>query len=345
MSLNRKIQFGMAGAGTIAQVYAQAFASSDMAELVAVADTEMSKARALAQSVHATAYDSYTELLRSKPRVDAILVCTPPAAHLENCREALRQGFPVLCEKPLSTDARSARLMLEEAERTGVPFTVASKFRFVGDIAEAKRLIAAGTIGEPILLQNSFTSPVDMRGRWNSQKSISGGGVLIDHGPHSVDLIRHLCGPVAEIFAVEGSRSQGLAVEETVHFVARTSGGVLAIVDLSWNVDKQSDSYISVRGTLGSISIGFRESSYRLHTSSDHVFFGRGYDKIGAFRDQIRNFAAVLRGEDTLLVKPSDGLASSEVIEAGYDALATGKWTLVNADEPRQTESRWALRA
>lgn len=331
--MKRKLQFGMVGAGAIAQVYAQAFTSSDAAELVAVADVERLKAQALARSAGITAYGSCADMLRAEPRLGAAIVCTPPDTHLEICRHVFEHGLPVLCEKPLSTDARSARLMVEEAERARVPFTVAAKFRFVADIAEAKQLIEAGAIGQPVLFQNSFTSPADMRGRWNSQKSVSGGGVLIDHGPHSVDLIRHLCGPVAEIFAVEGNRTQGLAVEETVHLVARTNGGVLAIVDLSWNVDQQSDSYISVRGTLGTLSIGFRESSYRLYSSSDHLRFGTGYDKLRAFRNQIDNFAAAIRGEAELLIKPEDGLASSEVIEAGYGALATGEWTAVDGSK------------
>jgi predicted dehydrogenase len=234
-----------------------------------------------------------------------------------------------LCEKPLSIDARGARAMLAEAARAGVPFTVASKFRFVEDVARAKRIIDGGTIGEPVLFENSFTSPVDMRGRWNSDPAVSGGGVLIDHGPHSVDLVRHLCGPVAEIFAVEGSRSQGLAVEETVHVVARASGGALAIVDLSWSIGRQSDAYIQVHGTLGALSVGFRESTYRLYSSPDRIAFGSGYDKVRAFRDQIENFSRVIRGEGSLLVTAEDGLASSEVIEAGYAALASGEWTAV----------------
>lgn len=328
--MKRKLQFGMVGAGAVAHVYAQAFAASDEAALTAVADSEVSKARALAESAGAAHYVSCSELLHGS-RVDAVIVCTPPVAHLEICREILCNGVPVLCEKPLSTDSHSARVMLEEAERSGVPFTVASKFRFVEDVAAAKRLIDGGVIGQPVLFQNSFASPVDMRSRWNSQQTISGGGVLIDHGPHSVDLIRHLCGPIAEIFAVEGSRPQGLPVEETVHFVARTLGGVLGIVDLSWNVDKQSDVYISVRGTLGAISIGFRESSYRLYSSAEKIDFGTGYDKVRAFRDQIGNFARVIRGEEQLLVKPSDGVASSEVIDAGYEALTTGNWTTVRS--------------
>lgn len=334
--MRRKLNFGIVGAGAIAEVYARAFAESDEAVLGAVADTAPGRAEALAGAAGASSHASCGDMVRRARGLEAAVVCTPPARHLEVCLELLRHGIPVLCEKPLSVDVRGARVMLEAAERAGAPLTVAAKFRFVEDVVRAKRILDEGTIGEPVLFENGFTSPADMRGRWNSDVSVSGGGVLIDHGPHSVDLIRHLCGPVAEIFAVEGARSQGLAVEETVHVVARTTGGVLAIVDLSWSVDKPSDAYLHVRGTLGAVSIGFRESRYRLHSSPDWIAFGGGYDKVRAFREQIDNFSRAIRGEEELLVTAADGLASSEAIEAAYAALATGEWTAVaTRDEDR----------
>jgi predicted dehydrogenase len=209
---------------------------------------------------------------------------------------------------------------------------MATKFRYVEDVIRAKSIVTSGILGEIVLFENAFTSRVDMSSRWNSNPAISGGGVLIDNGTHSVDLMRYFLGPLSDVQVVEGKRSQGLGVEETVHIFVRSTAGVMGAIDLSWSINKELDSFINIYGSHGTVSVGWKESKYRQSSSRDWVVFGKGYNKVEAFRNQIDNFSRAIAGEESLLVTAEDALASVEVVEAAYAALRENRWTTVNID-------------
>ncbi|MGH7337008.1 MAG: Gfo/Idh/MocA family protein, partial [Myxococcota bacterium] len=241
----------------------------------------------------------------------------------------------VLCEKPLSIAAADAAQMIEAAEAAGVVFTMASKFRYVDDVIRAKSLVASGALGEIVLLENAFTSRVDMTQRWNSNPKVAGGGVLIDNGTHSVDIVRYFLGPIEAVETSEGKRIQSLAVEDTARLSVRTRSGVLASIDLSWSLNKERESYIDLYGSNGAIRVGWKESKFRALSSPDWTVFGNGYDKVRAFRRQVENFCGAVRGEEELLITAEDALASVQVIEAAYRSARRDDWVAVEGARAR----------
>jgi predicted dehydrogenase len=209
---------------------------------------------------------------------------------------------------------------------------MASKFRYVQDVAQAKSIVDSGALGDVVLFENAFASRVDMSNRWNSDPAVAGGGVLIDNGTHSLDLARHFLGPLAEVLAVEGARRPGLRVEDTVTVFVRSTRGVIGTIDLSWSINKELDRYISLFGTRGAVVVGWKESKYRHLEAPDWTVIGNGYDKVGAFRAQLTNFARAVRGEEEPLVGPEDILGSVKVIEAAYESLRRNHWTAVDSE-------------
>jgi predicted dehydrogenase len=162
-----------------------------------------------------------------------------------------------------------------------------------------------------------------------AQKEVSGGGVLIDNGTHSVDIIRYFLGAIESVLAVDAGATQNLSVDENVKMFAKTRNGVTASVDLTWGINKDLPYFLSIYGTNGTLHVGWRESKYKLNSSPDWTIFGKGYDKVASFRGKIENFSSVLRGEEELLINPSDALASVQVIEAAYKSLNQNLWQKV----------------
>ncbi len=316
------------GTGSIAQAYALAFEGCALASVVAVADVRPPAAQAFAERLKCRSFSSHGQMA-DDVALDAVLVCTPPNTHLDLCLDLVGRGLHVLCEKPLSIDVPSTERIVAAARASAVTLTMASKFRYVEDVVRAKSLLSSGALGELILIENVFASRVDMSTRWNSDPRLSGGGVLIDNGTHSVDLIRYFAGPLSEIHVVEGKRSQHLPVEETVHIFVRSESGALGTADLSWSISKELESYLRIYGSKGTISVGWRESKFLPSGSRDWTVLGQGYDKVQAFRAQIENFTRAVWQEERLLITVEDALASAHAVEAAYESLRDSRWTSI----------------
>lgn len=323
-----KLKFALIGTGGIAQTYAQAFQQSESCELVAVADVNEDSAKAYAEPFNAKSFSDY-KTLAENVETDAVIIATPPNTHPEIGMFFMQKGVHVLCEKPLCLSVTEAKQMIETAEQTKVVFTMATKFRYCEDVVKAKAIIASGVLGEIVQFENAFTAKVDMSKRWNSQKEISGGGVLIDNGTHSVDIVRYFLGAITDVLALETSGTQNLSVDENVKLLVKTENNIAASVDLTWGINKELPNFISVYGKNGTLHIGWRESKYKLNSSPDWNVFGKGYDKVQAFKSKIENFAGAITNGEELLTKPSDALASVEVIEAAYKSLNQNLWQKV----------------
>ncbi len=326
-------RFGIVGAGAISHGYAQAFQACDECEVVGVADTRKGAAASLSEVLGCRPYRTHAEML-DNAEMDAVLICTPPDSHPDICVDFIDRGVHVLCEKPFAINSAEAERVLKAGKAKGVLITMASKFRYVDDVIRAKQIVDSGILGDIVLFENAFTARVDMSKRWNSIPEISGGGVLIDNGTHSVDIARYFLGPLAQVHVMEGKRSQDLKVEDTVQIFVRSEAGVIGNIDLSWSINKELNRYISIYGSQGSVVVGWRESKYRQSSSPDWIEFGSGYDKVDAFVRQISNFGRAIRGQETLLINGDDALASVRVIEAAYESLNQDHWTGVTNGEP-----------
>lgn len=321
---NRIISFGLVGAGRIAQTYVEAFQATSLAKLVAVTDTRPEAAAAIAETYKVTAVPDIASM--AEMEIDAVVIATPPFTHCELSLFFLEKGISVLCEKPVSSRVSEAKAIRDAAHAHGCLFTMASKFRYVEDVVRAKGIFTSGILGQVILFENCFAGRVDMSTRWNADRTQSGGGVLIDNGTHSVDIMRYFLGALGEVQVTEAPRSQRLNVEETIQMNVRSRSGVLATCNLSWSLTNVSDHFIEIFGTEGTLRVGWKESFFQQEGSRNWVRFGGGYSKIKAFQDQLDNFSAAICGTDKLLITAEDAIASVEAIEAGYASLRERRW-------------------
>ncbi len=318
-------RFALIGVGRIGLSHLEALSQVDNAVLQAVVDPRRAAAEAVAEQKKVRWFEDYRnpELL---DLIDAAIICTPPYLHYEITRHLLGSGKHVLCEKPLTISSPHAEELVRLAETNELELMMASKFRYVDDIIKAKAILEAGILGRVILYENTFCAKAMMKDRWNASREMAGGGVLIDNGTHSVDVARYLLGPIQEVQAQNGIFAQTLEVEDTARLQFRTRAGVIGMIDLSWSINKEGDTFISVFGSEGTLLIGWKGSSYKQDGNSRWVHFGAGYDKIGALKKQLENFVGTLSGIERPLITPEDALASVKAIETAYASTRQNNW-------------------
>lgn len=318
-------QLAIVGCGGIADAYAKALQRMPNARLSAVVDPDASaRARIAGDDGSITQHTD----IESLPDVDAALVLAPPNVHESLSCALLQRGMHVLCEKPLAPTVDAAKRMLQCAEVASRRLMMGSKFRYTADVTKARALLDENVCGDIVIYENVFCSHVDMTQRWNAQAEISGGGVLIDNGCHSVDLARYLLGPLAKVQAQFGTRVQPLQVEDTARMLFQSQSGALGSIDLSWSIRKETDAYVRLHGTKGTLEIGWRGSRWKT-TDGEWQAFGSGYDKIAAFQAQLENFVLCVRGDTAAVIGDTDAMASVVVIDCAYQSAQQERWVTI----------------
>ncbi len=213
-----KVKVGIVGTGYtigIALPHVMAYQKNPDAELVALYDEVEGRACQWAkdkkiEDVHIC--QTYEELLSM---VDAVSICTPNDTHVSLSIQALEEGVHVLCEKPISTDAKSAEEMLESAKKHPELVNMTGFcYRGIPAIQYMKSIIDQGKIGKVFACSHQLgggriAGRDNVKREWRMNRDRSGSGALADFGSHMLDLTDYLLSPT------EGKITQVTALTST----------------------------------------------------------------------------------------------------------------------------------
>ncbi|MBE6542251.1 MAG: Gfo/Idh/MocA family oxidoreductase [Ruminococcaceae bacterium] len=174
---------------------------SEASELVGVYDSNIGRAKYVAEQLGVTAYEDFDEMIKeAKP--DCVIVTTADYAHAEYVVRALDAGCDVWCEKPMCINEEQCRAILEAERRNNRKIGVCFNMRYMGPFIMLKKLIDSGEIGEIYnvhfewLLTQDYTGKHGGHGasyfrRWNAYMEKSG-GLLITKSTHHFDVVNWL---------------------------------------------------------------------------------------------------------------------------------------------------------
>lgn len=310
------LRVGLVGLGRIARAHKDVLQGREDVQLVGGVEPDLAVADAW-EAEGVPTYNETTSLVEFA-RPDAVIVCTPPDVHHSVVRALLLAGVHVLVEKPLARTATEARALVEKAAERRRVLQTASKFGVMPALARAAALVREGAVGKPQRVENVFAGVLDVRHDWRAEPRRSGGGVWMDNGPHSLDVLGAIF-PLPEKLRVAAfERRQQTPVEDEVAVELAFPGGIEGAIRLTWNEPLRAP-IARIIGSEGTIEVGWADLRIR-NGAGERVEPG-GYDKNACFRAvQDRFFAAIRNGGGV----DDRGARSLAVIEAGYRSAATG---------------------
>lgn len=201
MSNERKLRFGVIGAGGFAEIcHVPGLQTHPQAEVVALCGRRADHARAMADRLGVPdVHTDYRELC-ARDDLDGITITTPNAVHGEQAKAAFAGGKHVFCEKPLGVDVAGVEDMLQAAEASGKVHQVAFTFRYTYGLQELRRRVRAGDLGQPYYIRMRWEGWGGLNPNWKigwrERQAESGGGMLADMGSHLFDVAQFVLGPV-----------------------------------------------------------------------------------------------------------------------------------------------------
>jgi predicted dehydrogenase len=194
MKLERKkLGICVIGSGRAGMIHARNFARGvARARLVALADAHAPTLQEAQRELEVeTGYSDFKEAL-ADPKVDAVVVVTPTSLHRDIVLQAARAGKHVLCEKPMAMNTRECDEMVAACDAAKVKLQIGFMRRYDASFRAAKERLAAGEIGEVVLVKSLTRGPsVPQEWMYDIKKS---NGTLAEVNSHDIDATRWFVG-------------------------------------------------------------------------------------------------------------------------------------------------------
>ncbi len=295
-------------------------------EFVGIWDDDAERGKEAAKTYETEFFASRDALLDAG--LDGVIVTTENARHKENVLAAAEAGVDVLCEKPISVSVPDAQEMIDACSKAKVQLMISFPCRYSPAFGRALETVRAGELGEILCIKgtNRGRNP----GGWFNDLELAGGGAVMDHTVHVVDLMRVLledepCKVYAEI---DTMFNPDLECDDAGLLTISFEGGCVSTLDASWSRPPHypiwGDATMCVIGTGGNCWVDLFVEHLDIYRNEDssYVWGPYGYNTDTGV---VRDFARCAESGEPVPITGYDGLKAMEVALGAYESARTGQ--------------------
>jgi predicted dehydrogenase len=333
-----KLKFAVLGCGFWSKFQIGAWSELEGAELVAVYNRTILKARNIADYFHVQhVYDNPEDLFK-KEELDFVDIITDVDTHALFVEIAVRNGIKhIICQKPMAPDFETAKHMVDLCNSTGAKLYIHENYRWQAPIRRFKQIVDSGVVGRPFKARVSFLSGYPVFDNQPFLKELDH-FILTDMGSHVLDVIRYLFGECDELWCQTKAISPGIKGEDVAAIMMDMKNGMPVYTEMSYASIIEHDTFstlnILVECDKGSVFLGPKfeiRTTTRKGTVSETVRFPSyswaDPDYIVNHESGIhinRNILQAIQGNLEAENTGADNLETVRLIWAAYESAATG---------------------
>lgn len=327
------MRVGIIGTGAISRKHAQAYANIGY-EVTVCTDINAESGRTFADQFGCQFVPGFEEVCRH-PRVDYVDVCTFPDFRLQPVEACAQAKKHVQVQKPIATELRTARKMIETAQAAGIQLGVVSQHRFDESTQFLRRALDTGRLGR-ILQADAYVKwfrsdayySRPIKGSWATE----GGGALINQAIHQVDILLWLAGAVSELFGYwQLGAVHKIESEDVVAALVKYASGATGVLQASTAFWPGFTERIEIHGSKGTAIIsGDKLTAWQVENDSgeppplDHEIASGSSDPMAIslepFERQFLDFGESIRSGRKPLSSGEDGYRALEVVASVYES-------------------------
>jgi len=336
----KKWNFGIIGAGLIADFHAKAIQSLPNTRLIGICGSNTDKVKNLTEKYMCKAFSDYGEMLISDD-IDIVTIATPSGAHMEPTIEAARNGKHVICEKPLEISLDRIDRMIAAHAQAGTKLGGIFNFRFNDSLKYIKGAIDKGrfgTITYAAVHVPWWRNEDYYKGSWHGTEKLDGGGALMNQSIHMIDILQYLMGPIDSLQAYTATLGHNIEVEDTGVAVLRFKNRALGMIYGSTASFPGQFRRLEITGTKGTViqvENSFKVWQFIDQTDQDNEIFnkfnkiygGGGVSDPGAipFEPHASNIAAFIESIEANRPFEIDGHEARKAVEIILAIYASSK--------------------
>lgn len=271
-------------------------------------------------------YETY-DAIKDNPDIDAVYIITPNALHKEAAIRVAKAGKHVISEKPMSINAKDGQEMVDACKKAGVKLLVGYRMHYEPKTLEVIRMRKAGEFGKVLFFQGLSGFIIGDPTQWRLNKTLSGGGAMMDIGIYSINGARYMIGeePIwvtaQEVKTNPGKFKEG--IDETITFQLGFPGGAVASCLSTYSLNNLDKFFLDGDRGFAEMqpSTGYGPIEGRTHKgelTQPHIT----HQTL-----QMDGFAELIfeNKQPVVPVNGEEGLRDLKIIDAIFEAARTGK--------------------
>jgi predicted dehydrogenase len=319
------------GLGSYGNRVAEAMQACQKAKLVAAISGTPSKLKDWQTKYNIPEKNCYNyenfDAIKDNPDIDAVYVITPNALHKDQVIRVAKAGKHVICEKPMSINAKDGQAMIDACKKSNVKLLVGYRMHFEPKTLEIIRMRKEGELGKVLFFQGLCGFTIGNPTQWRLNKKLSGGGAMMDIGIYAINGARYMIGEEPIWVTAQETKTNPEkfkeGIDETIQFQLGFPGGAVASCLSTYTMNNLDRFFLNAEKGFAELLPSTGYGPIKGRTNKGEL----NHPHVTHQTVQMDEMAGIiLEGKNPIVpVDGEEGLKDLKIIDAIFLAVKTGK--------------------